>query len=298
MHYNFIKKETFQQITNSSSTAMGGGNKSVYTTFVPVEKHSINKKELHGLELISNSANVNKIGPMLIESSSFLPYKNYLDALFPNFFEWSFNSSVAIVQLNKGDGIVLNSINYTYDNISGTASIFDYLTTSANQPSRYYKKIGYLQTSLDNYIKGYILYGDGICILFNDAANSLTSWESGDFIQYSSILDQYELSYSCPIDGGQTWSSSNNTYWSSIDESNSSVTSSLTSFWQENNYKSNTISADAKNWMIIEKNDYPLFVTNIGLYNEKNECLAVAALAEPFKIIEDFDITFLIKLKF
>jgi len=282
MHYNFIKKDTFQQITNSSSTASGGGKKSYYTAFTPVEKSSVRKKELHGLEVLSNSADVSKIGPMLITSTSFLPYKNYLDALYPDFFAWSSNSSVAIVQFNKGDGIALNSINYSYNNISGTASLFDYLTTSA----------------LDNYIKGYILYGDGICILFNDAANSLSSWESGDFIQYSTILDQHEFVYSCAIDGSQTWSTSNNTYWSSIDKSNSTITSALMAYWSENNFSSNTISINAKDWMIIEKNDYPVFVTKVGLYNEKNECMAVAALAEPFKLIEDFDVTFLIKFKF
>jgi len=86
MHYNFIKKDTFQQITNSSSTASGGGKKSYYTAFTPVEKSSVRKKELHGLEVLSNSADVSKIGPMLITSTSFLPYKNYLDALYPDFF--------------------------------------------------------------------------------------------------------------------------------------------------------------------------------------------------------------------
>jgi hypothetical protein len=297
MHYNFIKRSSFQEMTNSSST--GSGRKSYYTAFKPIEKFSIRKKELHSIETLSNSADISKIGPMLISNPAFSPYKNYLDASYPNFFIWNSNSSVAIVELNKGDGIVLNSINYTYNNISGTGSLFDFLTTSANERyPAYYKKVGYLQTAIANSIKGYILYGDGICILFNDAANSLSSWESGDFIQYSSILDQHELSYSCAIDGNQTWSTSNNTYWSSINQTDSAITSSLTSFWLENNYSGYSISGDAKDWMIIEKNDYPLFITNVGLYNEKNECLAVATLSEPFKMIEDFDITFLIKFKF
>jgi len=298
MHYNFVNKNDFQRMTNSGMSGYNG-SVSYYTSFVPIGKKSLRTKELHSIETITSSGDLALVGPYLISSSNFAPYKNYFDGLYPDFFDWDSNSSAAIVVLPHGDGIVLQSINYTFNNVAATGSVYDFLTTSANENFPvHYKKIGYLQTAIDNLIKGYILYGDGVCIFFNEIANSLSSFESGDSLQFSTILDQHEMTYSCLVDGEKIWSSSNSTYWSSIDESNTAVTSSLTAYWNENNYSNNTIANSASAWMIIEQNDKPVFVTSIGLYNNKNECLAVATLAEPFRILENFDITFLVKFRF
>ena len=289
MHYNFIKKTKFQEMTSIS------GGISMYTWLMPVKPNNIIKKTLKYTNSITDISSLTWYGVYSINN----PYKNYLDALYPNLFLWDNFSSMAIATINVGDGISFNSTFFNYNNSSATATISDFLTTSANETyPNYYQKVGYLR-STDNVHKGYVLYDHGVYILFDDAASALSLWNStsGDSFTYSVFLGQNELKFYCDIDGMRIKSSNNLSYWDSINETDS-ITSSLTSHWSQSRLSNLSISSDAKDWMIIQPNDKPLFITGIGFYNEKNECLAVAKIKEPFKLIDDFDMTFVVSLKF
>lgn len=288
-HYNFINKDKFNQITSSS-----GGSKYIY--YEQIKPYTITKKNLKYTKSIT--ANSDLLWYNMFSSLN-NPYRNYIDSLYPNLLQWDNFSSMGIVAVNHGDKIVFNSTQFNYQNSSATGTVSDYLTTTANEKyPLYYEKVGYLRNTIDNSHNGYVLYDYGIYVLFNDCASALDLWTSNDSFTYSTLTEQFEIKIYCDMDGSKTKSTNNITYWTKIDETDSSITSALTAYWIQNNLPSLSISSDAYNWMILEQNDKPLFVTKLGLYNDKKECLAVATIKEPFKLINDFDMSFVISLKF
>jgi hypothetical protein len=287
------------------STSAGG----LYSPYILIDdSNSISKKIISGIELIDENDYATLTANKTIQyfesitGSDFAPYKNTLSQLFYNQLDWtnfsgSSLSSVSIINIQDvGDGIKHNSI---FINSNGILLTDDPYTNKA-------KNVGTIIESASPYtFAGYVLYNYGIIVLFgndtHDFSNEMltqSTWGNDSYIQHSINMDAYEFRYNCYFPEELNLTTTNKTYYTDIDETDSAITSALTAFWASNYYYSSyTISADAANWIDISNiSNINLYATQLGLYNENSECLAVASLNVPFKIFEDMDLTFKIKL--
>ena len=298
---NFMPRS---KIENYSVTSDG-----IYSPYILIDgDNSISKKIISGIELIDENDYATLTASNTIQyfesitGSDFEPYKNTLSQLFYNQLDWtdfsgSSLSSATIINIQDiGDGVKHNSI---FINSNGILLTDDPYLDKA-------KNVGKIIESTSPYtFAGYVLYNYGIIILIGNDTHDFSkemltqsTWGNDSYIQHSINMDTYEFKYDCYFPEELDLSTTNRTYYTDIDETDSAITSALTAFWAANyHYSSLTISADAADWTDISIfSNINLYVTQLGLYNENNECLAVASLNVPFKIFEDMDLTFKIKL--
>jgi len=295
MTYNFIQKS---RLENYSTTAKSN----MYSPFIELEADkSVQKKIISGIELINNQTYASLTSENTIQyfssaiSLSFLPYKNMLDHLFGGLLDLSWlDTDIPVTILNIqeiGDGMKHNSL--TIDTISKSLTDTPYTNKSRN--------LGYVLESGSPYdFAGYILYNYGVIVLSGAPFSiSNSDWNDSDsYIQHSINIDNYTFKYDCYISEETNLASINMSYYSEIDEANETITAALTSFWAGYSEWSNlTITDNASDWFNInDTSDSNLYITQLGLYNENNECLAVAALNRPFKLYDGIDLTFKLEL--
>ena len=295
-NYNFISKAKLAQMTRSSVSADGGGN-NVVEAFYPTENNSVSEKTLQYTHTYTVKTDMVWVGYYTVASAAFSPYKNLIDTLYPDAVAW--NAYTVILTFDKGDRLVQGSSRIYINNATHplTKNLKDIWPDSNSQ---YYQRVGELKGSAVDAAQGYVFYNEGLVVITNNSAaiwmNSYWNEDGNDYISYQTKLDQYKFSYNCVVDGERTWSSSNPTYWTPIDTISSPVTAALTAYWNETDQSSLSISRSASAWILIEEQNYLPYVTSIGLYNDDHECMAVAALREPFKLLSDFDFTFKVNL--
>ena len=117
---------------------------------------------------------------------------------------------------------------------------------------------------------GSIIYENGIIIFTSDREIGIGSTFTVNSIQYNSSLDIYETQYKCTI---------------RANEYNYSLNPSLLKSGSLNTYKD-----------FVTGSDFSPYVTTIGLYNENQELLAVAKLAQPLPTSQTTDTTILINI--
>ena len=117
---------------------------------------------------------------------------------------------------------------------------------------------------------GNIIYEDGVIIFTGDREIGIGSTFTVNSIQYNSSLNIYETQYKCTI---------------RANEYNGSLNPSLLKSGSINTYKD-----------FVTGSDFSPYVTTVGLYNENQELLAVAKLAQPLPTSQTTDTTILINI--
>jgi len=200
---------------------------------------------------------------------------------------------------NIGDGIVQNSFTFSYN--SGTNTYIDLSTSGSNIISVPPEKVGYIVDTTDhNTVLGYIFYDEGVLFAGGNLATHINTWNSAanSTLQFTTRLDQYDNTYSCNLNTKRTWSSSNPTYWEPINTADETTTAALTAYWYEQGLTDYTISANARDFLILGDREYPLYITGIGLYDDDNDLVAVAKPRLPQKTYKNLDVNFNVKLLF
>lgn len=202
-----------------------------------------------------------------------------------------------------GDGIVANSLEV----ISGSDTYKDYTfnQTQYALPGFADDDLGIgviFKNSMNPPIYGYVWYNRGIILTYDSLQQTISNWNNVSatscILKYSTYLDKKEDKYLCNLNRRYGWSTSNPSYWTPIDQTNTTITSALTAYWAQYELTSLTIDNDAKNWLIIEEKDYPLYVTGIGLYNDNNELLAIAKLRNPQTVPDKTSMGFIVQLNY
>lgn len=198
-----------------------------------------------------------------------------------------------------GDGIVQNTFTFSYD--SETNTYIDLSTSGSSIISVPPEKVGYIVDTTDhNTVLGYIFYDEGVVFAGGALATHINTWNSAanSTLQFTTRLDQYDNTYSCNLNSKRTWSSSNPTFWQPIDVTDDTTTAALTAYWWEQGLTDYTISANARDFLILGDREYPLYITGIGLYDDDNDLVAVAKPRLPQKTYKNLDVNFNVKLLF
>lgn len=203
-----------------------------------------------------------------------------------------------------GDGIVPNS----FEVLSGTDYYKDYTLKQLNRSGMPgfsnddYGVGAILKNDDSTTVFGYVWYDRGLILTYGSLQQTISNWNNvsatSSIMKYSTYLDKKEDKYCCGINRKHCWSTSNPSYWTSIDESNTTITSTLTAYWNQYSLTGLTIESNAKDWLIVEEQDYPLYITGIGLYNDNNELLAVAKLRNPQSISKNTYQSFVVQLNY
>lgn len=194
-----------------------------------------------------------------------------------------------------GDSLVPRSFYYS----KGASSYRDYDSSEITSPSN---RVGVIRKdgTANNY--GFVYYDKGIILLSGELATNLSTWSnissSGALLKYSTYLDQYEHKYCCNINRKSNIVSSNLSYWTSVDQNNDTLTSSLTAYWAELGITEYSITGNVNDWLIIEEQEYPIYVTGIGLYDDYNNLVAIAKLRRPQVVFDNSNMSFIVNLRF
>lgn len=299
----FISKNELSNITNNTITG-NYTNISQFGSFnLFKNKNNSSDKFINKNQLIYEyclSGNIDTLLFTYSESNKVSSAKNLLtNQYIPLDFLLNEASGSGYVELEKGDGIIPNSFYY----FDGIDTYRDYsFSGSSSFNIMPYNKVGYVAKSSNptSEVFGYIFYDVGIIWTVSDLCNSLTSWNSNinSLLKYTTSLEQNEHIYICNLNRNLTWNSSNTTYWTNIDKTNHTITSSLTSHWLNIGLANYTISSNSSDWIIIEEQNYPIYITGIGLYDNDNNLLAIAKLTKSQPAYNNFDMSFVVKLKF
>jgi hypothetical protein len=295
MSYNFIPKSRLERYSTSAD--------GMFSPFMMLSEGSaVSKKIISGIELIDTDSYDTLTANNTIQyfasatGEDFAPYKNMLTHLFDNQLDLSSldaNTPTTIVNIQSiGDGIKHNSVTLSLG--SGPSVLTDIPYTNKA------KNVGCIVNTAD-IIGGYILYNYGIIILFGSAfVISEALWDSSlnSYIQHSINMDTYEFKYNCYFPEEKNLMTVNNTFYNAIDITDESVTSALTSFWSAHTgWSDYTVAANANDFIdMSDLADINLYITQIGLYDSDNNCLAVASVNRPFKFFENIDLTFKVRL--
>ena len=144
------------------------------------------------------------------------------------------------------------------------------ITISASAiPSGSYYDDGEGNLISSSYFGGNIIYQDGI-IALTGTGSGVGTISSVTNIEFQSSITLYETQYKCTI---------------RANEYNGSLNPSLLKSGSTNTYKD-----------FVTGSDFSPYVTTIGLYNENQELLAVAKLAQPLPTSQTTDTTILINI--
>ena len=144
------------------------------------------------------------------------------------------------------------------------------ITISASAiPSGSYYDDGEGNLISSSYFGGNVIYQDGI-IALTGTGSGVGTISSVTNIEFQSSITLYETQYKCTI---------------RANEYNGSLNPSLLKSGSTNTYKD-----------FVTGSDFSPYVTTIGLYNENQELLAVAKLAQPLPTSQTTDTTILINI--
>jgi hypothetical protein len=144
------------------------------------------------------------------------------------------------------------------------------VTISASAiPSGSYYDDGEGNLVSSSYFGGNIIYQDGI-LIFTGTGSGIGTTFSATNIEFQSSITLYETQYKCII---------------RANEYNGSLNPSLLKSGSTDTYKD-----------FVTGSDFSPYVTTIGLYNENQELLAVAKLAQPLPTSQTTDTTILINI--
>jgi hypothetical protein len=144
------------------------------------------------------------------------------------------------------------------------------ITISASAiPSGSYYDDGEGNLISSSYFGGNIIYQDGI-LIFTGTGSGVGTTFSATNIEFQSSITLYETQYKCTI---------------RANEYNGSLNPSLLKSGSTDTYKD-----------FVTGSDFSPYVTTIGLYNENQELLAVAKLAQPLPTSQTTDTTILINI--
>lgn len=174
---------------------------------------------------------------------------------------------ISIPQYLIGEGIQRNSLAINCDTTDFQSNLVD----------DGYGNIKYKDGGLN--LSGSVIYGAGL-IYFPDEFTLSYIWKDqfvgdGDnhiYISYNSTVPIREKIWRCYVPDGMM----NNTL-------------NKTSYYPSNSIYGTKIKNNISG-------NFQVYITSIGLYNEKNECLAVAKLAKPFKKPKELDCEFYIRI--
>ena len=238
--------------------------------------------------------------------STSLAYNSIKQLYYSNYLENGTNglvSNVGTASVNPDDSIT--GPRYTPNYINNIQSIddFRYFPTSSDKyivgvsiPSKLFGeniKPGSVSVNsftddgqgnlnnTSNISEGNVLYHSGLIVLTNEG-EGYTSNVANNFditsVNWESTITIYETQYKCTI---------------RANEFNYSVNPSLLTTYGINNTL-NSGSADYQGF--VTGSDFSPYVTTVGLYNDNQELLAVAKLAQPLPTSQTTDTTILINL--
>lgn len=82
-NYNFIKKDTFLQMT-SSKVSLTGSSKSMFAAYTPVEYKSFSKNQLGYTTTHTNKSEFAILEYKDTGGTEVAPYRNLIESLYPN----------------------------------------------------------------------------------------------------------------------------------------------------------------------------------------------------------------------
>ena len=209
------------------------------------------------------------------------------DFLFPGFHTEKFHKTGSILSINShhyGESIKRKSFELIDNSTSKTVYIKDDGFGNLYAASASISQSNLNPSSSLNYV-GNILYGEGLVVITETGSWSssidYTDITSGQFsIHFDSMDTIYTSGYSCNVAPNEFNNSSNPTL--------KAPASGGVAFSSIN--RSRIIRSFATS------SKFTPVVSEIGLYNDKYECLAIAKLSQPVKIRNDIDYTFKVKL--
>ena len=198
-------------------------------------------------------------------------YFNYLQSTLTasRYFPTSSDEFVGVISIPSklfGDNIQPKSFNYTF--VSGSTHI---ITDDGE---------GNLVSASINV--GNIIYPHGIAIITDQALASGSVEITNVTCSFSSSYTIYESQYKCTIRESE--------FNYTLNPSTVSSSYSISGSWYNFAYPTGSV------YDYVTSSYFSPFITTIGLYNEKQELLAVAKLAQPLQTSNTTDTTILINL--
>ena len=161
-------------------------------------------------------------------------------------------------------------------------------------------------------VVGNIFYNDGIIVMTDTGSYTTVGTKTGAdgfTLKFNSTQTIYEREYVCVVDENEFQHTTNKSlkvgYSSSVAIS-TFITSSLTNTvldgfpygllgWSTSSYNTNGYEIGTELIGQATHSDFATYVTNIGLYNDERELLAVGKLAKPIKNDKELALTFVVR---
>ena len=161
-------------------------------------------------------------------------------------------------------------------------------------------------------IVGNIFYNDGIIVITDTGSYTTvgtTTGADGFTLKFNSTQTIYEREYVCVVDENEFQHTTNKSLkvgYSSSVAIDTFITSSLTNTvldgfpygllgWSTSSYNTNGYEIGTELIGQATHSDFATYVTNIGLYNDERELLAVGKLAKPIKNDKELALTFVVR---
>ena len=226
-------------------------------------------------ELISGSTD-NYYSKLKYNSIRHLYYSNFSGSLITGSYENYIPSSLetgsrflgetgSVFSLSRevtGEGIEANSFKLTFTSGSLSGSIVD------NGEGKLILQESNV-VNIDNTFVGDIIYPHGLCIVTNESASTILESTTNYTSSWDSNFTLYTLNIYCRVAD----------YELNISQNPSTTTGSI---------------GTALNF--ITGSDFRPYITGIGLYNPKNELVAVGKFGQPIPKLPDSDIVFVLKM--
>ena len=161
-------------------------------------------------------------------------------------------------------------------------------------------------------VVGNIFYNDGIIVMTDTGSYTTVGTKTGAdgfTLKFNSTQTIYEREYVCVVDENEFQHTTNKSLkvgYSSSVAIDTFITSSLTNTvldnfpydllgWSTSSYNSNGYEIGTELIGEATHSDFATYVTNIGLYNDERELLAVGKLAKPIKNDKELALTFVVR---
>jgi hypothetical protein len=201
---------------------------------------------------------------------------------------------IALIGLKKSRfGTGIKESTFTA-NIGGNITITDSISASDSH--------GYLKYSHNGYVAsaGVIFYELGIAAVFGPSLSAINSISSLSSIAYSSETELNTLTVFCNAKENEfNYSTNENAFYktSVTSDPNSDSSTGITDF-TVSGYQWGTTGTNRSMYYLKDTHKRTPFITTVGLYNEDNQLLMVAKLAQPITKPQNIPITIKINYDF
>lgn len=254
-------------------------------------------KQLYYQNYISGS--IPSSSYLLTNTDTHKRYDNYLQSLLTEsrYYPTESSAEISVISIPSrlwGTKIAPKTFAFTYNNLTvyddGNGNLFTPATSQLNEYGTAQYGINvYGNPNAPYQYMGNIIYSHGIVILTtgslagvaSDISSSLSNLDITS-ISFSSSMELYETQYKCTINENEFNYSLNPSLisGSNVIYSGSSLSS--------------TTADNSTTWGFVTESYFSPYITTIGLYNDTQELIAVAKLAQPLQSSPTTDTTILI----